>query len=66
MNLEVTRSELSIIISALDVYAQRLSDEVVWNGDSESEEDLDVIRILDGKIEDLLMTNGDNPASHRC
>jgi hypothetical protein len=65
MNLEVTRSELSII-SALDVYAQRLSDEVVWNGDSESEEDLDVIRILDGKIEDLLMTNGDNPASHRC
>ena len=66
MNLEVTRSELLIIISALDVYAQRLSDEVVWNGDSESEEDLDVIRILDGKIEDLLMTNGDNPASHRC
>ena len=66
MNLEVTRSELLIIISALDVYAQRLSDEVVWNGDSESEEDLDVIQILDGKIEDLLMTNGDNPASHRC
>jgi hypothetical protein len=66
MNLEVTRSELSIIINALDVYAQRLSDEVVWTGDPESEEDLDDIRILDGKIEDLLMTNDDNPASHRC
>lgn len=66
MNLEVTRSELSIIINALDVYARYLLDEVVWTGDPESEEDLDAIRILDGKIEDLLITNDDNPASHRC
>jgi len=41
-----------------------LSDDIVWSGNPEDEEDLRILEILAGKIKDLLMTNDDNPMSH--
>jgi len=64
MNIEVSRAEASLVLSAIEMYSMTLSDDIVWSGNPEDEEDLRILEILAGKIKDLLMTNDDNPMSH--
>ena len=64
MNIEVTRAEASLVLSAIEMYSMRLSDDIVWSGDPEDEEDLRALEILAGKIRDLFTTNDDNPMSY--
>ena len=64
MNIEVTRAEASLVLSAIEMYSIRLSDDIVWSADPEDEEDLRVLEILAGKIRDLFTTNDDNPMSY--
>ena len=56
MNIEVTREEVSLALSAIEMYSMRLSDEIVWSGDPDDEEDLRILKTLAGKIRDLLIT----------
>lgn len=56
MNIEVTRAEVSLVLSAIEMYSMRLSEDIVWSGDPDDEEDLRILQTLAGKIRDLLIT----------
>ena len=64
MNIEITRAEASLVLNAIEMYSMRLSDDIVWSGDPDAEEEMRDLEILAGIIRDLLTTNDDNPTSY--